>query len=453
MPRALAWTLIGGFGDAAVAMATQRVMWETQAMIRHVASKTASANEVGLDNARLLNDLKLWRCHESQSVLQCLEDLLPDQQKYLVTMWSRILPHSLHPSRIAITDKLFNTQKQGIQVVFNPARPLRDDYFSPPSIFRSNCSESDSALYTPVVPKSYPITDITLVVVMNFADLVRNIPLLEFLHARAFRHIIYCAVSMDVYIEWYHSTPSVQTTPVSFIEAEVDYHNRGDQGFVCAMEVLKMGYKTRGVFQLADDALLNTWNVNALPRDRPWYHFRHFKMSLVEGNPQSHCFTCGRWGAWPYFAKNITGAWNAMHRYANMQGSAPEKIEAQSFLEQLRQNTGFEEWVVYGGSDVFYISHEYSERFLFATTVFHNYKVNLEFATPTLIYGIAPHRLIVEMAGKYLWFGDRDHIPNFYSHLDIFMHAYKASLLQDTEQVRWFCKHHILNLDGWLKKH
>ena len=213
-----------------------------------------------------------------------------------------------------------------------------------------------------------------------------------------------------------------------------------------------MGYKTSGVFQVGDDVLLNTWHVNSLPRDRPWYHFRQFKFPLSADRVITHCLTCyGYWGAWPYFRQNVTGAWTKLRRYANQTGMSAEKIEALSFFEQLRQNTGMKDWIVYGGSDIFYVSNDYAEQYIFATTIFHEFKVNLEFAVPTLLYGIAPHRLITSMAGKYLWYGDRDHIPDFYSHLDLFMHSYKLPLLEKTENVKWFCKNYISKLDAGLQ--
>ena len=254
-----------------------------------------------------LATLHRWRCPDKLTVAQCLMTLLPHHQKMLVGAWFKLLPQDVLPRRIRLSKARLDQKKIGIQVVYNPARSIEIQSFTAPLVFKNACSENAKDLYSPVIPKVHVITDITLVVVMNFADLVRNIPMLEFLHARYFRHIIYCAASMAEFMKFYSTDPSMQRAPVSFVEAKVSHHNRGDQGYVCAREVLKMGYKTSGVLQLSDDVLLNTWNINHLPRNRPWFHTQTFKMPLTAQRTPNLCLICpGWWAAWPYFRSRFS---------------------------------------------------------------------------------------------------------------------------------------------------
>ena len=92
-----------------------------------------------------------------------------------------------------------------------------------------------------------------------------------------------------------------------------------------------------------------------------------------------------------------------MKKMAVLNTTVAEKNHALYFIQQLKNNTGMADWIMYGGSDIFYVPEVYAERFIFASTIFHEANVNLEYAVPTLLYGIGPNHLIVQMGGKYLW--------------------------------------------------
>ena len=86
---------------------------------------------------------------------------------------------------------------------------------------RSFATTASSRWRTPVIP------DVMLVIVVNYPDVLQVLPLLEFLHRPAFRHIVYCGPDLGAFLA---VTSSLGMTYLSYIEALPNRRSETGQG-------------------------------------------------------------------------------------------------------------------------------------------------------------------------------------------------------------------------------
>ena len=107
--------------------------------------------------------------------------------------------------------------------------------------------------------------DVALVITINYVKLYGVVPYLEFLHRQAFRHVVYCVPD----IESFRNYTQVQgLSHLTFIDGL-----SGGWFFMyeCAAHVMRLDLPVKGILQIGDDVLLNTWMLQALPRDKIWW--------------------------------------------------------------------------------------------------------------------------------------------------------------------------------------
>ena len=112
--------------------------------------------------------------------------------------------------------------------------------------------------------RSTILHDVLLIVIFNWPGwYAQTLPYLEVMHRHVFPNIVYCGSNatsfMDVSNEFRSS--------VSFIEAPV---NGGRVGYICTALAMDMSYNVSGYLQVAEDTLLNSWNLQTLDKYKIW---------------------------------------------------------------------------------------------------------------------------------------------------------------------------------------
>lgn len=269
------------------------------------------------------NKLATWRCEGYQTVPACLQKLalMPflgtDELNLTVTMintWVELLPFDAFPLRSTLTEKKMLSRFTGIRFVHTAAKSLhkqikivvkpkvKNDYLTkkengtndasydiakvkvdtnytyslPPNSFSTLCS-GNKRKYLSQIPTNHAIDDILLIVIFNFPDLVRHIPLLDYTYGRTFKYVVYCGESMSMFDQYYiNNTKNVN--PVSFLEVN---HYRGYWGQSCMAAAMKINYRVKGYLQISDDVILNVWNLYRLPRGVPWFQVRVLFLTIL----------------------------------------------------------------------------------------------------------------------------------------------------------------------------
>ncbi|GFR88388.1 hypothetical protein ElyMa_006099300 [Elysia marginata] len=229
------------------------------------------------------------------------------------------------------------------------------------------------------------------------------------------------------------------------------------RAYSCTAAAIKMGYNVSGFLQISDDMLLNVWNLQGLPRDKPWFQPR-VRVADVRMRRLPDIATTSRWFPW-IFGAGRTAAQMTLNTLRKLRPKLDQNIglKVQRFMEQLRRNSGCGDCMMYEASDIFYVPSWMKEDYVLFADLFHLHRLHLELAVPTILFGLAEEHQVVRLRGNYLW-GEapRAQFLKYYSPHDHFQHAWKLTRLVDHSRgggggdLRFFCRVFLPKVDGDL---
>ena len=380
----------------------QRVVWETNGMIGFLPSLhtpdtpacpscdvNATVHKIGLQHVKKLSD---WRCPSSRNVVECLQELhekisshyllasttLGPEMKLLLDAWLEVFSSNRFPTptRIPLNATRLNAKNQGTPASFTAAKSMhvvnRNVSF-PSNAFAHLCKAADGKNYTAQIPASHSITDILLVIIFNFPNLVGSIPKLEYLYGRHFKHILYCSENMGPFQKVY--ADKHPNEPVSYVQVNV---HRGWYGDRCMNLAIKSGYQVAGYLQMSDDVILNAWNLHSLPRGVPWFQ-KSMRVAHIDSQLVPDVWTDGRWGPWiSNTGYGRPAALNVFQRLQELRDvpGVGEKVSA--LLDTIQDVTGCDRCLIYEASDIFYVPAQIAEDFAFFDDIFAPSNIHLE---------------------------------------------------------------------------
>ncbi|KAK6196305.1 hypothetical protein SNE40_001555 [Patella caerulea] len=294
--------------------------------------------------------------------------------------------------------------------------------------FDHMCSTSlPNCPYSDVVPiRSWD--NILLVIVFNTDGHYHVIRHLESIYRPFFKNIIYCGTNVDASISF----------PISFIEMGDDF-SRGEFGYQCLQNAMRMNYDVEGYLHLSDDVLLNVWSMHNLQTDKVWFQ-KSMRVANLLQSTVPDVWRNPTWWPWESSSGKVT-----LHKAIQHLRKLSEKDEiTHVFLNQLALNSGSNNAVFYEVSDIFYIPSRLSKQFQFLVNIFDGYGVYLEITVPTIINGLDKQDNIVRLQGSYLWYEDRVLYKDTFNYSDVFLHPVKLGpcLLQD-ECKRFLCNKYL----------
>lgn len=451
-----------------VNLMVQRVLWESQSSVgflpdqRNDFDKRCPTCEIhGLIMANKSNQWKpgdgsihkhltQWRCEFYESVPRCLqtlasEDGISDKNtQQLMHLWISLLEsYGWRPlERYVFSDERAIERLTGIPVYFSPAKSLHKiptNDTRPVNIFRELCKE-DKRKYLPKIPDNYIFQDIILIIVLNFGNLVSNIPLLDYVYGRHFKYIIYCSESVSQFESRYKKF--YNASPVTFVEIQ---HKRGYWGQSCMAATMKIGYDVTGFLQLSDDVLLNVWNLGKLPYHKPWFQSM-MRVANIHNQIVPDVWINNFWWPWNQFFGRVA-ALEAFRQLQSLVSSSTQGERVTKFLDNLHNITNCDQCFLYEASDVFYVPAHLISSFTFFSDIFSHSKVFLEIAIPTILAGITSDADVYRLRGNYLWFQDREKYPFVYTKYDHFYHAFKFSHFAIPKHLKYYCKNFLGMID------
>ena len=379
----------------------QRMVWETSGVIGFLPSVQSSAtpacpscevnatiHKIGLDH---LYKLSQWRCNSSKNLMQCLLQLSDDisgdlfsnsaaltpEIHALLRAWGHIFyaHRFLTATRIPLNEHRLSERAEGVRAQLTAAKSMHviaPTVSLPPNAFAELCKPPDGRQYGLQIPPHHPVTDILLLIIFNYPQLVVNIPLLEYLYGRHFEHILYCSSSMEHFQNLYATKHP--DTPVSFVEIP---DLNGYFGYSCMSAASKIGFQVVGYLHISDDVILNAWNLYLLPRGMPWFQ-KSLRVAPVYSKEIPDVWTDKRWAPW---TNNLFGKLAAVRVYERLQKLREEpgigkKVSA--LLENLQTVSGCDRCLMYEVSDIFYLPVEMAKEFAFFADIFRESNVHLE---------------------------------------------------------------------------
>ncbi|GFO46914.1 hypothetical protein PoB_007341900 [Plakobranchus ocellatus] len=327
------------------------------------------------------------------------------------------------------------------------------------NVFTSLC-RSENTTYTPVIPQRFKFDNILLIIVFNFPYLASHIPKLLTMYGRHFKHMLFCGEKIHMLGKYYFTDTGVR---ISYVQIN---HQGGHWAYSCTAAAIKMGYTTSGFLQVSDDVLLNVWNLEGLPLDKPWFQPR-VRVADVRMRRVPDIATTSRWFPWIFGAgrlaaqlalrtlKKMKHDRNIGHKARTLRLSS-FRVNVRRFLNQLRTTSGCSDCLMYEASDIFYVPSSIKEAYALFADLFHIHRLHLELAVPTILFGLVPEHDIVRLRGNYLWGeGPRAQFLKYYSLYDHFQHAWKLTRLADQAAdgaggLRFFCRVFLPRLDGDL---
>ncbi|KAK6179755.1 hypothetical protein SNE40_012042 [Patella caerulea] len=428
----------------------QRLLWEIGEFvgfyppnvhqIRNKRSYALSGDSSGsyFDPNKLVDFLIDWKCPVTLTFFQCF-DLLSgslakngywqQQDHQLVQAWIQGLKNSGYeePIRKPFTDKNINkhfnsavympTEKM---IIRNPKMP-QESKSSQVLGMTSFCKDTSYQIKSSSLA-SVTFPDLLLVIVFNFPH-YDNIPYLQLIYGAAFRHIVYCGPNMERFL----NASGQFASKFTFVESVVD---NGYCSYACLSAAMKMNFDVQGYFLVADDTLLNFWNILKFPSDKIWFHFENRFLFKGKTHP------------WPWWQNPVgQSAMNKMWRYLyNVSADPHLKPVVDKFVHTLLKNNVQKGDAISGASDIVYIPRKYKKDALFLLDVFGRFKVFLEIAIPMVVNGLEVRNSSVHLKGQYLWYdGKREKVPQLFRSSDIFLHPVKISNIKTNLKI-FFCK-------------
>ena len=332
-----------------------------------------------------VEDLEKWRCESSYGTISSLKQLYTDlypslglEITALLNAWLEIFSSQRFstPKRIPLDANRLAEKDDGRPLQLTAAKSMHNispGVSLPENVFAGKCKDANGTLYTPKIPANHQITDILLVIIFNVPQFLVQIPLLEYMYWRHFKHRLYCTDSLVEFQKLYASKNPDK--PVNFIEVIAEH---GDWGYECASFASRIGYQVAGYLQIGDDVLLNAWNLYTLPRGMPWFQ-KSMRIAHLDNQLVPDLWRLKFWGMWTseYFGRNsVVTVYNKLQTLRKEPGIIGKKVSA--LLDTLRVITGCNRCFMYEASDIFYIPAKIAEDFSFFADIFALGKVHME---------------------------------------------------------------------------
>ena len=380
----------------------QRILWETSGMVGFLSSLppptalNSPCCEIGSAIQKIartyLENLSKWSCMPSYNLTQCFQQLHTDFSSYLAShsismgsevkvfldTWLEIFSsHRFSTAkRVPLSASRLAEKNKGLPVQITAAKSMHTISPSaslPRNVFDSTCAtEQGKKKYTAEIPQHHPITDILLVIIFNWGKHVVQIPAMEFLYGRHFKHRLYCSDNMAVFLEDSAKHPE---TPVSFVEVVL---LGGVLGHACMAAATRLGYQVAGYLQASDDVILNPWNMYRLPRDVPWFQ-KSLRVAAVDSTVVPDIWTGTNWIPWKSSGVGQDTAVRLFDRLQELRkepGVLGGKVSA--LMDKLRSVSGCDRCLMYEASDVFYVPIGIADEFAVFSDVFLPHKLHLE---------------------------------------------------------------------------
>ena len=405
--RSMAWSLVASLPmpvaqqsplneqSVLLNLMIQRISWETSGMIGFLPSLQHSARPVcpsckintliqKMGGSPVI-ELSKWRCNSSNDIISCLKQIHTElsiplglEIAALLDAWLEIF--SSHrfstPKRIPLDAKRLAEKDVGRPLQLTAAKSMHNispGVSLPENVFADKCKDAKGTLYTPKIPATHQITDILLVIIFNVPQFLVQIPLLEYMYGRHFKHRLYCTDSLVEFQKLYASKNPDK--PVNFLEFVAEH---GNWGYQCAAIASRIGYQVAGYLQIGDDVLLNAWNLYTLPRGMPWFQ-KSMRIAHLDNQLVPDLWRLKFWGMWTseYFGRNsVVKVYNKLQTLRKEPGIIGKKVSA--LLDTLRVITGCNRCFMYEASDIFYIPAKIAEDFSFFADIFAQNKVHME---------------------------------------------------------------------------
>jgi len=179
----------------------------------------------------------------------------------------------------------------------------------------------------------------------------------------------------------------------------------GFEGYQCltkAIELYPDDYE--GYLQINDDVILNFWNLNEFDPTKVWLG-QNISLDMAQeiGKPPRTDWEWWHREGFPKADEQCAKAFNKLNIMANETSDKDInlKYNLKRRLEIYAQNTGPRKLCLNGWSDVFYISKQHSQAYMFISKIFEEHKVFLEVAVPTILFMLAPTNEQEDMNGVY----------------------------------------------------
>ncbi|ESO82605.1 hypothetical protein LOTGIDRAFT_155619 [Lottia gigantea] len=393
---------------------------------------------------RMPTYLKSWKCTERSTFFSCVlsltnfmieKSILRTVEYQSVAEW---LDHLLNngyeqPALVQLDHKQESLEPSynvfHIPSYMNPIDNLDDT-------FKSICVKGISKCHK-VQPSTvtFEPLNILLVIVFNRAGHYQSLDYLESIYRPYFKHILYCGTDINNFFLTFDKLKK----PVSFLELEAGGFSNGEQGYQCVQLAIKMNYDVDGYFHVADDVLLNIWNLRNISTDKIWFQQSMRPANLTQPTVPD-VWRNPNW--WPW---NSGRGRSAVERaIGTVRNLSLRDVMAKKFLETLARNAGGLNRVFYEVSDIFYIPSVLAKHFVYFASVFYSNNVYLEIAVPTIINGLAEKKDIVMINGSYLWYQDRASYRETFNYSNIFMHPVKPEpCLKDKHCMEFLCKKYL----------
>ncbi|XP_041376329.1 probable glycosyltransferase STELLO1 isoform X1 [Gigantopelta aegis] len=409
------------------------------------------------ETTRLLLFLKQWNCHPKATFFTCVLTLSQDmannnfwkQADVLLTeTWLRDLKMVGYrePERVqakyqngsfcppkGYSDRQTVVEFWPVEQKLPIAHTTKDTYDSKWNHVRSIssfCSETSLKLPKYALHQtSSTYSNILLIIVFNFAH-YENVKLLEIIYSMHFPQRLYCGPGLSNF----RDVTRPLKTHVTFIEVDI---GKGYFGYACMMKAMSMNYHVDGYLHVADDTLMNVWNLNSLPVDRIWVSSL-LELLRTSGKSTNWVWRNSEFGKKAYLS--------SMSEFKQV-----DKSRYNAFKQTLNANTKLSDGFYHQPSDIVYIPTRLKEHFIFINRIFVRHRLFLEMAFPTFIAGVEYINKLVFLKGKYLWYdGSRKYAEKRFNKDVHFLHPVKIKqVLNATNGVKFFCEIYLpLTLPG-----
>ncbi|XP_050417609.2 uncharacterized protein LOC126831048 isoform X2 [Patella vulgata] len=427
----------------------QRLLWEIggtvgfyspSAIIESRSPVLASAQQASIarkEKRLLLNFLLKWRCASSCSFFECMIQITKDlarnktfgffdsQNTALVEAWLEDLSsHGYRePPRVewkVIVDgsKTELSLNESRVIYTRPKRTLTlPEHVTAMSTICPNMTKS--------VKPSQKSENILLLVIFNFPH-YGNIPSLHKTYSYSFSKIVYCGSHIDQF----RNKSAEFGFNVTFIELGHKYMLNGAYFYRCMEKVMRMNYDVEGYLLIGDDVLINPWRIQSYPKNKMW---------LPKGNYARLSMKKPGWVHWDAFYGR-----EAMKRLLNvLETNYSERYER--FKHNFIRNTGCDDGVPYGGSDIVYIPKILKDDALFYLELFSNHSIFLEIAVHSIVFGMQPEENVFKLPGAYLWTGaQKSRTYSFFKPSIFFLHPFKfGPELKKRTGKEFFCTQYV----------
>uniref|UniRef100_A0A2C9LJ03 Uncharacterized protein n=1 Tax=Biomphalaria glabrata TaxID=6526 RepID=A0A2C9LJ03_BIOGL len=282
------------------------------------------------------------------------------------------------------------------------------------------------------------VTDVALIVVMNYKQVFQSLGFTEFVHRLYFKYIIYCVPSFSGFKSY---TEKEDMTHITYIDGVAD----GWEFFYrCTEIVMKLRMPVQGYLQIGDDVLLSPWNLASLPRDVMWVNNQRGKVHLHKIQ------TSFAWEHWnkEYGQRAIVNVFHEMKAVANSSSVKKPRVAdfSRAFLKNVAENLGAD-YVMYGNTDIFYVPDRLSREFIVAAELFFRHRCMTEIALPVIHVGLTKPDQIVYIPGVVLWGSNRSVSWRYFRNdPSAFIHPFKWLSLSKKKEGRSFLCNKYLHL-------